>query len=112
MQLPQLGLQDSENVLKLSVAEIRSQNAIKRGLTDSIFDLKKLDDAKRVFDQFDISRVGSISIHLTEKVFEALGIEMTKDKVLSIIRQLELEDQPLISFPTIIDVALCVYGNE
>lgn len=109
--LPELGLEDAKGVMDISIATVRLENALRRGISSGVFDSEALDRAKVVFSEADISRMGLLSLHLSSNVFESLGVDSKVVDMREVFHELDIGMDAELSFPEIVDIAMYIHTN-
>lgn len=110
--LPNLSLSNAQSVVDLSVSSIRLENAVKRGIVNrNIFSQHHLEAANNAFIQLDSRSVGYLPWYKTSEVFRELGLDTSKLDMKQIITQLEMGENGDLTFPEIVDIAMCLAGQ-
>lgn len=111
-ELPELGLQDPHSVLDTSVTQIRVGNAVKRGVAKRLpFTQAHVDEAYVRFKQFDSRDHGYIPWYQAGEVLMTLGLDPDRMDMMGVVEQLGIGQNGDLTFPEIVDIAMCVLGN-
>lgn len=110
--LPDLTLSNARSVIDLSVSSVRLDNAMKRGIINrNIFSQDHLEAANNVFTQLDSRSIGILPWFKSSEVFRELGLDTSKLDMKQIVTQLEMGTDGDLTFPEIVDIAMCLSGQ-
>ena len=115
-ELPGLKLANSRNVLDNSIAKLRAERGVLRGLSNVAIPPESIDTASELFSSM-LENAGNdpvnalIPLNSCAEIFKMLGVEMNEELLESMSYRLEISLDTPLSFPEIVDLSSFMLGQ-
>mmetsp|Transcript_10640 Transcript_10640/g.10711 ORF Transcript_10640/g.10711 Transcript_10640/m.10711 type:complete len:350 (+) Transcript_10640:52-1101(+) len=109
--LPDLTLERPQEVLDCAVSATRLDKAGGEELERAQISSEVLENAEKVFMNYVDEGTKTVAFIDLAEVFEALGILLTPELANDIMEQLDIDEETMMSFPEVIDIASFILGG-